>query len=62
MFTESNTDERMILEGAAKAGSWDYVPGPQVSCESSDEMVESWVRKFRCKYGFRPQILLEPWY
>ena len=61
-FSESNTVERMILDAAGKQGglasAWIYVPALQLPRQSSDVMVESWVREALIKLN--PEIAAQP--
>ncbi|QDV27370.1 PDDEXK family nuclease [Aureliella helgolandensis] len=42
-FNEANTVEQMILDVCEKLG-WQFVPGPQVSCQAADVFVDSPLR------------------
>ena len=51
-FTESSTVERMLLNSVARtdsqvapAAQWEYVPGPELPRQSSEAIVEPWVRE-----------------
>jgi type I restriction enzyme R subunit len=61
-FSESNTVERMILDAAGKQGglasAWIYVPALQLPRQSSDVMVESWVREALIRLN--PEIAAQP--
>lgn len=61
-FTESNTVEQMILDAVKGPGGapekWDYVPGPQLPRQSSEVMVELWVREALIR--FNPDIAAQP--
>jgi type I restriction enzyme R subunit len=61
-FNESNTVEQMILDAATKhrttESKWTYVFGPQLPRQTSEVMVESWVRE--ALIGLNPEIAAQP--
>jgi type I site-specific restriction-modification system R (restriction) subunit len=61
-FNEANTVEQMILDAATKHGGtelkWTYVFGPQLSRQTSEVMVESWVREALVRLN--PEIASQP--
>src|ERR1017187_1296090 len=61
-FNESNTAEQMILDAATKhsgaESKWTYVFGPQLSRQTSEVMVESWLRGALIRLN--PEIAAQP--
>src|SRR3954471_20127156 len=62
VFNESNTVEQMILDAATKhsgaESKWTYAFGPQLPRQTSEVMVESWVRE--ALVLLNPEIASQP--
>jgi type I restriction enzyme, R subunit len=56
-FTEGSTVERLLIDQARRIG-WTYITGPQVPRQTSDTMVETWVREALIKLN--PEVAAQP--